>query len=285
MRASIPYTMKGKIYYIELGANELKSSHWRIPSCFYIAVTAGRAIFDVGEETYEMLPQTEFNMPAGAMVHCYEISEDFQLRAFIYPQGLLERAMRLIDTKWLEWTGRHPYYRHTADERSQRTWRELLQWMDLAQTLFSPISKILFPPLQQENFVEGFWLWNLGTIQDKVEASMPQGRSQSIYRRFLKLVSGNYMHDHSVEAYARELNVTSRYLSHIVGEQTQGRTPKEIIDRRLLIEIKDLLSTTDLTVSQIADKLGFHDQSSLSRYFRHRIGMYPSAYRQSLHHK
>lgn len=261
---------------------DLDGSPWRIPDCFYIAVTAGHAVFDVGADSYDMAPQTEFNMPSGCLVHCSEATPDFAIRVVTYPHSLLEMAMRLIDSKWFEWNAAHPHYTHTPDRRSQRTWRELMTWMDMAEALFSDKSVILFQAMQQENFIEGFWLWNVGTIQAKVESTLPQSRTQSLYRKFVRLVNENCMRERKVEFYAGELHITHRYLSRIVSEQTAGKTPKEVIDRRLLIEIKDLLATTDLTVSQIAYRLGFQDQSSISRYFHRHLGMYPSDYRRSL---
>lgn len=274
--------MTSSIRYQEITMRDLNDSKWRIPGSFYLAVTSGSAVFDVGADSYEMLPQTEFNMPVGCIVSCSESTADFSARVIIYPPTLLEIPMRVIDSKWFEWNAMHPHYRHTPDERSQRTWRELMQWMDMAETLFSSNSVILFPQMQQENFILGFWMWNIGTIQDKVENTLPQSRSHSLYRQFLKLVNEHCIHEHNVEYYAQKLHITRRYLNRIVNEQTRGRTPKDVIDRRLVMEIKDLLATTDLTVSQIGDRLGFQDQSSLSRYFKHHTLLYPSDYRKSL---
>lgn len=274
--------MNDRLAYRQMMASDLLDTPWRIDDCFYMAVASGYAVFDVGADRYEMREQTEFNMPAGCVVHCTEATPDFVVRVFTYPHSLLEIPKRVIDNKWFEWNAMHPHYQHTPDARSQRTWRELMLWMDMAQTLFSEQSVILFQAMQQENFIEGFWLWNIGTIQAKVEATLPQSRAHTLYRRFVKLVNDNCIREHTVAFYAESLHITQRYLSRIVHDQTGGKSPKEIIDRRLVIEIRDMLATTDLTISQIGYRLGFQDQSSLSRYFFKHNGMYPSDYRRSL---
>jgi len=44
-------------------------------------------------------------------------------------------------------------------------------------------------------------------------------------------------------------------------------------------EIKALLYTSDLSVTQIADRFGFPDQSYLSRFFKRKTGFSPYDYR------
>ena len=47
----------------------------------------------------------------------------------------------------------------------------------------------------------------------------------------------------------------------------------------VLLEIKVLLQSTDLSVSEIADWLRFPDQSYLGRYFKKHTGLSPTQYR------
>lgn len=62
--------------------------------------------------------------------------------------------------------------------------------------------------------------------------------------------------------------------------ETAGEFPKAIIDRHIISEIKLLLTFSDLSVQQIADRLDFPDQSYLGRFFRKAVGMSPTAYRK-----
>lgn len=98
---------------------------------------------------------------------------------------------------------------------------------------------------------------------------------------FKKLLYKEILQQHSVRFYASRLNVTPKYLSEVIKEQT-GRTAGEWIDQILLLEAKVLLQRKDLTISQISDLLNFSDQSVFGKFFKVNAGMSPLAYRNTL---
>lgn len=56
-------------------------------------------------------------------------------------------------------------------------------------------------------------------------------------------------------------------------------SPKELIDRQTVTEIKTYLVNTDMSVKHIASELNFEDVSYMCRYFRRQTGMSPMDYR------
>ena len=54
---------------------------------------------------------------------------------------------------------------------------------------------------------------------------------------------------------------------------------KEFIDRAVILEIKMMLQSTDLSVQEIAYRLRFPDQSYLGRFFKKHTGESPTEYR------
>ena len=82
-----------------------------------------------------------------------------------------------------------------------------------------------------------------------------------------------------MQYYARRLNITPFYLSQLTGTFF-NHSPKSLINRRVIPEIKTLLRYSTLSVEQIADKLHFDDPSYLCRYFRRETGISLTTYRR-----
>ena len=74
--------------------------------------------------------------------------------------------------------------------------------------------------------------------------------------------------------------ITPRYLSTIV-QAVSGETAKNIIDKHVILEIKVLLESTELSIQEIANRLQFPDQSFFGRYFKKHTGISPMNYRRT----
>jgi AraC family transcriptional activator of pobA len=79
---------------------------------------------------------------------------------------------------------------------------------------------------------------------------------------------------------AGELNVSSKYLSDCLKNIT-GQTTQQLIHAKLIECAKDLIISTELSVSEIAYKLGFQYSQSFSNLFKHKTDMSPLEYRKS----
>ena len=84
----------------------------------------------------------------------------------------------------------------------------------------------------------------------------------------------------TVEKLANELSVSSSYLSDMLRSLTGQNTQQHIHDK-LIEKAKGILTTTDLTVSQIAYQLGFEYPQSFSKLFKVKTNLTPMEYRQS----
>lgn len=85
----------------------------------------------------------------------------------------------------------------------------------------------------------------------------------------------------SVQYFADKLHVSSNYLSDILRSLT-GQNTKQHIHNRLIDKAKELLSTTELSVSEIAYQLGFEHPQSFHKLFKSKTQISPSKFRQSL---
>jgi len=79
---------------------------------------------------------------------------------------------------------------------------------------------------------------------------------------------------------AQQLNVSPHYLSGLLRSLT-GLNTQQHIHMKLIDKAKELLSTTSLTVSEIAYALGFEQIQSFSKIFKTKTNLSPLEFRQS----
>ena len=75
---------------------------------------------------------------------------------------------------------------------------------------------------------------------------------------------------------------TTNHLVKAVRETT-GETPKQMLQKRLLLEAKRLLVHSQATVNEIGLRLHFNDATTFSRWFRHLTQTTPTQFRNQPH--
>lgn len=84
----------------------------------------------------------------------------------------------------------------------------------------------------------------------------------------------------SVYSLAEQLNFSPNYLSDMLRTLT-GLSAQQHIHQKLIEKSKELLSTTSLTVSEVAYQLGFEHPQSFSRLFKTKTSVTPVEFRQA----
>ena len=79
---------------------------------------------------------------------------------------------------------------------------------------------------------------------------------------------------------AQSLNLSPKYLSSLLKVLT-GQNTQQHIHGKLIEKAKEKLSTTDLTISEIAFELGFEHIQSFSKLFKNKTNLSPVEFRQS----
>lgn len=84
----------------------------------------------------------------------------------------------------------------------------------------------------------------------------------------------------TVQFVAEKLNISVKYLGSLLKQLT-GRSTQEHIHEKIIEKAKEKLSTTNLTVSEIAYELGFEHSQSFSKLFKAKTDQTPLKFRQS----
>lgn len=85
----------------------------------------------------------------------------------------------------------------------------------------------------------------------------------------------------TVSAMASQLNLSARYLSDLLKQET-GKTAIELIHIYLVNEAKNRLTGQDQSISEIAYDLGFENLPYFSRLFKKETGVSPNQFKKRL---
>ena len=125
-------------------------------------------------------------------------------------------------------------------------------------------------------------LYRLGNIYARLGNGRDLGTAGSNERlsdEFFALLARHYKTERKVSFYAGRMSVTPKYLTRAMQKIT-GKSAKQWLDEAIMLEIKNLLRTSDLTVLQISEALGFSTPSAMIQYFRKHSGQTPARYRK-----
>ena len=118
---------------------------------------------------------------------------------------------------------------------------------------------------------------NTSTSMTQVADSSPTNRQCAMVRRY---IDNHYKEQLTLDLLASEAKVNKYYLVHAY-KQAYGISPINYMISRRINESKYLLAETDLSVSQVAQLLGFSSPSYFSQVFRRTQSISPLEYRQA----
>ncbi|MBT8233848.1 MAG: helix-turn-helix domain-containing protein [Saprospiraceae bacterium] len=99
-----------------------------------------------------------------------------------------------------------------------------------------------------------------------------------LYHSFLLLIDENYFKEHAIQFYVNELRVNKRKLGSICKAFSK-KTPKQILNERLMVEAKRMLLYTGNSSKEIAFGLGYEDPAYFSRFFKKYYGLSPREFK------
>ena len=115
--------------------------------------------------------------------------------------------------------------------------------------------------------------------REDMEKPVRTTRQRQMLEQFMKLAINDHAREHLVGYYADKMCVTPKYLSKIVKE-TSGRSVPDWLSELLILDAKNMLRHTDMTIKEISARLYFPSQSFFFRFFKNHTGQTPTQYRE-----
>ena len=149
--------------------------------------------------------------------------------------------------------------------------------------LFTMLSKAYFnnDEFEQEELLRNYLKLILIKLERKKRANseIECNASLSLYMKFKELLDKNVSYKTKVSDICEQLGVNSKKLNTALKLCSQ-KTAKELLDERVILEIKRLLSYSDSSIKEIAYKIGFEDATNMTKYFKKHCGVLPIKFRE-----
>lgn len=135
-------------------------------------------------------------------------------------------------------------------------------------------------PILLKNLLHNFLLLAEREKSKQGFAELKKGADLDYTIIFRDLLESNYTQLKSVSDYAKLIFVSEKRLGQATAK-VLGKSPKEIINDRILLEAKRLLVHTNLSIKEIGQELGFEDPAYFVRYFKKNTESTPVEFRES----
>lgn len=153
----------------------------------------------------------------------------------------------------------------------------LLQYSDEMWKLYQNDTK--FKAQAMGSFLQLFLIHCNNLCSLDLQNTQTYEAGNTILRNFKELVNNHFTTWHGSTQYAEQLNVTPDHLNRVV-KSLSGKTAKDFIHTRIIIEAKRLLYFSELSQKEIAYQLGFSEPANFSAFFKNNTGASPSDFRK-----
>lgn len=258
-------------FYAERLSSHLKKHHFtKHPHKhdFYLVVLfiKGSGVHEIDFQRYPVSPGTLFLMRPG-QTHTWNLSEDADGFIFFHTREFYDSVFvheRLHDYPFFSSVHQSPMFKSKIRQpellfmfnelvkESVASHRyKSLKALSLVNLLYIEFSRIYGTPIAIKN--EGYFLK---------------------MREFEDLVDKHYRELKLPVEYASRMNITERHLNRII-KICLNKTPSGLIQEKIVLEAKRLLAHSKYSVTEVAERLGYIDNSYFSRLFKKRAGQSP----------
>jgi AraC family transcriptional activator of pobA len=117
-------------------------------------------------------------------------------------------------------------------------------------------------------------------LKTKNSKQLLQKRYFNEFIKFQNLIEENFTTTKKVAEFASLMNCSTKTLNNICNDII-GKSPKTVIDEVIITQIKRLLISTKLSITEIAYQVGFEEPSNLYKYFKKHSRTTPELFRKS----
>lgn len=220
------------------------------------------------------------------MKHTEKLQDDCSVAFINLSESLLSQLLIGIDTSGTIFS----FLQHNL--KDENSWQRNYLQFHMQTTNSDKAFRIILDSLQQEittvkigsNYLQqGLILRLLSELQDKDHFQvttnlLDHSKKDYLLNRIVQLIDDN-VGNVTRKTLEEELHYNAEYLNRILKEKT-NKTLTSYSQEVRVHKAQELLTTTELTVQMIAEKLGFSSETYFYHYFKKHVQLSPNVYRQ-----
>lgn len=239
-----------------------------------IIMLSGEATVQINTKSYTIKPNTILFFSPDSVIRTERASSNAAGYFLAYSKSFINRVQMGLSTSM-------PINMHFRKspvlEISEKDVVEVLATFRLMRMLLDSDLERYRNEVVESLFKTAYYL--IAEISNREKEQLPKhGRCEVIFDEFMELLEQHCRTERNVSFYAKQLGITPKYFSSAIKE-VSGKTAARWIDDAVIMEAKNLLKFSGLSIQEIAHTLNFSSQSFFGKYFKQHTGFSPSRYK------
>ena len=136
------------------------------------------------------------------------------------------------------------------------------------------------PLNQSRDFVFSYFSKMISIVCREIQETQTEVKTNYVYQ-IKKMIDENYGFGMSLNYLAEQLGTNPSYISRIIKEKTGSNFISLLTERRMQKAV-ELLTSTDLSVKEIAEQIGYSNSYYFIKIFKEKTGVTPGEYRNMI---
>ena len=244
-----------------------------------LLVMKGHAIMTIEKEAIQLTAGDAFICTPRNIIENSMTSMDFELQGCFISASHAQQIMRNLNFNISFYGIRRE---HKVAHLNKEEMEAMLAYHKLMVHIFKkPETELRNMAINNLMQICAIEFHSLLSKNDKSSPELPMGytSAEQLVNRFAQILNNANPPIHSVNEVAAQLNITPKYFSTIC-KQITGHTASEIIIEQIVNTARILLRSPQMSIKQIAIKLGFNNQSHFGTFMRRYTGKSPQQLRK-----
>lgn len=265
------------IAFDDLSLVDLSNDAIRLGFFAYCFCTSGSANFMLNDQLLEIKADDLFIGIGEQVFSKLHVSEDFHARMILVSHQYIQDGIAGLNQLW-------PFLHYLYTTPITHLTPQESHWASFGLDYIMTRMKRVETQFKRETMTALIRLFYFDVCDILTAhcqtATLQNSGCYKIFDKFIKLLSENFRSERNVSWYSSQLCITPKYLSEVI-KQVSGKTAGQWITEFVIIEIKQLLTNTSLSIKEITQRMNFTNQSFLGKYFHNVTGYSPTEYRHA----